>query len=169
VKLLALDPGGTTGWATFELEVREGIYYWKGALKNHFECGQIGNNSNHHLKLWCFLHIQKPDRIICERFDNRDNEFAKIMAREYIGVVKLYCAITNCPVELPGSDRKEWTTNIKLSLLGILATPITTWRHANDASRHLVAWIAIKGEEHYPGIRRPLIAIFKEASEQAES
>jgi hypothetical protein len=132
MRYLALDPGGKTGWVVYENGI--GSY------------GQLGPEL-HHWKLWRLL-LQQDDYmsgrlvVICERFDNRNAEFAVLTSNEYIGVVRLFeqCQMSNGnppQVYYQGSNVKRWATNEKLKKFGALIEPVILNKDANDAMRHL--------------------------------
>lgn len=92
-RILALDPGGTTGWATYTAEKmvnpEGGVEYYK----ERFDCGQIGPQE-HHYKLDRFLGLQHTQEftVVCESFEFRQHDNhrqnVELISREYIGVVK---------------------------------------------------------------------------------
>lgn len=138
MRAVILDPGGTTGYAA--------TWVKQGEL-GPLQTGQIGPG-DHHLELEQFLFNRRmeADRegllIICERYENRNNDFAKLISLEYIGVVKyFYQKYPNSTtlVFQGASQAKNWCTNDKLTKWGWLLTPPTSKenRHANDALRHL--------------------------------
>lgn len=153
MKILVLDPGGTTGWICFEIKYEFGLFHWKELIKDHFKFGQLGDNTEHHEALWQLLLKTQPDIIICEGFSNRDNEFAKQMSLEYIGIVKLYDIFaTRCRLIIRPASNKEFSTDEKLSRLGLFITPKTKWRHALDAMRHFIQWACTDGAKEFPGL-----------------
>lgn len=89
MKILAFDPGGTSGWAR----------YWnENPGTNPWTCGQIGPGE-HHLELYEFLTSQyrschdrrEPLWLIGESFQYRNNlDKAELISCEYIGVMKLF-------------------------------------------------------------------------------
>jgi hypothetical protein len=165
MKILAFDPGGTTGWSRFEAEESYGSPIWRSNLRKHIKFGQIGDNEEHHLLLWKLLMHENADVIICERFDNRDNEFAKLMSREYFGICKLWCELFNRTFVSQGADQaKGFSTDAKLECLGILAVPVHPWRHANDGTRHLVYWIILKSSR-WPLLKGPFLDKLKALAE----
>lgn len=162
MKILAFDPGGTTGWAQFEIEYIDGVPQWQLPLFKHFTCGQIGDNAEHHLLLWKLLMREHPDIVIGERFDNRGNEFARLMSKEYLGILKLWCELFEQEFVSQGaSDAKGWVGNDKLDTLGLLAQPRTKWVHANDALRHMLFFLAVSGIKKHYELSRPFLAALK--------
>jgi hypothetical protein len=165
VKVLALDPGGTTGWAIFDISVDdEGSPVWRKAIRDHFRAGEMGSNREHHKALWSFLIKEHPDLIICERFDNRNNEFAKIVSREYIGIVKLFCLLFHSDLVMQGSDVMVFTDDDKLTKLGIKVTPRSKWEHANDALRHLVRHLCVNGLKNLTTVKFVLLEALRTRS-----
>jgi hypothetical protein len=144
MKIISIDPGGTTGYVIWE----QGIVT---------EWGQIGPDK-HHLDLWNLL--KEKDGywpggdinnaiIVCERFDPRNDDFAKLISKEYIGVVELYeqYVASYCggylkyPVVWVGADKMKWATDDKLERLGLMIKPKVKNKDALAAMRHLVAFI----------------------------
>jgi hypothetical protein len=149
MRIIALDPGGTTGYAVFDWAPGYGLGTY----------GHIGPEE-HHYKLDQFLienekglqPHQAPETdaiIVCENFVHSNNEFAELVSCEYIGVVKRYCQDSNVRLVLqspsikPGKNKnsKGWATDAKLIKLGIFLEPKTKWMHANDAMRHLAYFV----------------------------
>lgn len=138
-KILALDPGGATGWALFhDLH-----------LAAHGQLPGPGPEPGpHHGALWTLLHntwhaapVQGQLHIICERFDHRNREAASLISKEYIGIVKLFLEEVPAYTELTwqGADQaKKFATNEKLRKMGLLISPMIANKHALDAVRHFV-------------------------------
>lgn len=129
MKIIAFDPGGTTGYAVGVLEETEGKLYIS-----------IGQGKSEHLDLWNQLVAAKPDWLIYEKFDYRNRARAglELISREYIGIIKLYAAMYE--VEIEGQTAAQAMghfTDSKLKTLGLYqkARP-----HAMDALRHLLQW-----------------------------
>jgi hypothetical protein len=138
--MLALDPGGTTGW-----------HYSDGDLTAH---GEI-YKQNHHKELFDFLvqaednRVATPLHVVCERFEFRKNERDRdkidYIAGQYEGVVKLFCQqFKGCGVKLIMQSashtvgRKAFfgdgpEGNEKMKQLGLY---FPGERHATDAARH---------------------------------
>lgn len=131
-KILAFDPGGTTGMATYDSLPLSGY--------PHHMSLQIGGGE-HHEELYEALTSHRPDVIVCESFEYR--QFAgvpkakvELVSRDYIGVIKLYAqqhSIT--PVFHTASAAKAFVTDDKLKALDVYKPGNP---HANDAMRHLI-------------------------------
>ena len=141
-RIVALDPGGTTGWATWQDEATGHT----GTPWDHFNIGQIGPEE-HHLELYNWLgHLQVHDyTVVCESFEFRqhDGERAGIslISKEYIGVAKLFAAERmngKRVVEQTAGQAKPFVTNDKLKVMGLY---IPGKKHAMDAMRHLVLYL----------------------------
>jgi len=142
-RVIALDPGGTTGWATYSAQTSS---YISTAGKQYlyadeeWACGQIGPEE-HHLDLYEFLELQHihDTVVVCESFEyrnyrHRDN--LNLMSKEYIGVTKLFGQERDVPVVFQTAGAaKPFVTDQKLKKMGL-------WypgqKHAMDAMRHLV-------------------------------
>src|SRR4051812_23358195 len=102
MRIVALDPGGTTGMAMTD---DKGISV-SGAesARNQFNASwQIHHMGpeEHHKELYQGLMLTRPDVIVCESFEFRQGSQRaniNLMSKEYIGVVKLYRDVTKTPV-----------------------------------------------------------------------
>lgn len=144
--ILALDPGGTTGYCLF-----------RPALQMLPDRGHLGPEE-HHLDLWKFLAdiykatVGTPDKpeelhIVCEQFEFRQTErhrdFINYIPREYIGVVKLFYQTTRSSQYLSpqtpqlhfqsAAQAKGFWTDEKIKKLGLW---VPGQKHAMDATRH---------------------------------
>lgn len=151
MRLIALDPGGSTGFAAWE----NGEIIKEGTL-----------TGDHYHQLWSLLFevdqgMKGELLIICERFDNRGKIDAKLVSLEYIGVVKLYSQMSMAKVAWQSPSIKPsrgqgkglgWADNKKLSATGLIKTPISSYPHLNDAYRHLLFYIC-----HYKGMDQELM------------
>jgi len=142
VKVIALDPGGTTGWA-------------KGLIRDGKMYVVSGQDEWDHFDIFKELsEVTKPDIIVCERFDyrkgGRKQEGVELISREYIGVVRLYALMfpntPNGPLQLYMQMPSEgvggyWKEDAQLKKDGVfmIGKP-----HANDAMRHLLQWYTFK-------------------------
>lgn len=141
-RVLALDPGGTTGWSRYdalylpdpendgELELVEAEW--------HF--GHIGPHE-HHLELDNFLgemHIHNFE-LVWESFEFRQGkqrENINLMSREYIGVAKRFVQERHVQAySQTAGTGKGFVDDNKLRVMGLYHSG---WKHANDATRHLV-------------------------------
>jgi hypothetical protein len=139
MKVIALDPGVTTGYATGIIEQGEPM----GVLS-----GQAKWNEK---DLYDNLVQGSPDIIIYEEFDHRPQRFygkgdyykVELFPRNLIGVINLYVqqqflgickVVTQKPAKALGGFYKS---NDVLKEHGVykVANP-----HANDAMRHLLTW-----------------------------
>lgn len=161
-RIMALDPGGTTGWAscTYPNHPNDLSLPNSPLLLSdfRFECGQIGPEE-HHKNLWDFLTINVDSRsiLVCESFEfrqhlNPDKAKMKVelISKEYIGLAKLFCELIDVPIYFQtASTAKNFIpdkgpqSNVKLKQLGVYK-PITTHVHAMDAMRHLLYYMVFK-------------------------
>jgi hypothetical protein len=140
-KLIALDPGGSTGIAVWD------------PTKMVIPYTQTLGPHSHHYELFVFLRESTAltfdrTRIICESFDYRksDEQREKIeyISAEYIGIVKLYTEMNNIPLITPSAALgKGFWTNQKLKAIGM------TWntKHEADALRHLVRFVSFQAKD----------------------
>lgn len=134
--IIAFDPGGTTGWATYE--------------DGEFDRGQIGHE-NHHRELYEMLESVGPDVVCYETFTyqiRNKHKYAaaavNLISVEYIGVIKLWHQMqqrTNIElVARHASHAKSTWTDDKLKALGLW---VPSNPHAMDATRHLLAHLIV--------------------------
>lgn len=146
-RVIALDPGGTTGWATATWDKMPIVEGGKPEQMNwQTASGQLGPDE-HHVQLYELLEMQRVQeyRVISESFeyrlmDRRDRQGVSLMSKEYIGVAKLYCW-TELGVDLiqfQAGQSKPFTTDAVLKKLGLWS-----WRdkHAMDAYRQLFFYL----------------------------
>lgn len=173
LNIIGLDPGGTTGWVLYTADILHHPVDPDLAVSTleffneKYITGQMGPGP-HHMELWHFLeqHTTRNTIIVCESFEFRKNDRDAtrdnivLVSKEYIGVVNLYEqyyheTTSNQPGEfrvryqtagnvIPGPSRKAFWTNDKLEAVGRLTKPVTPWRHANDAMRHLLYYMVFK-------------------------
>lgn len=147
MKLLGVDPGGTTGLALYDTETYEFEFPYDG---------QLGPKPHHH-RLFDTVHLFEVDRIICERFDYRRNlTNANLIPVEYIGVLKAAAVSVRVTTgheaefilqkQLKGK-RGLWTDE-KLEAVGLLK-PITKWGHRNDAVRQVLYYLTTQMNDMY--------------------
>ena len=131
---MALDPGGTTGWAYFNPA-------WSGV-----ECGQI--LGQHHMRLYEKLEELQPQLIVSESFQFRqfegfDKSKVVLDSVEYIGIVKLYAQIERVSLVFQtASTAKHFVADLKLRRMGWYK-PTAGMVHARDALRHLLYYLVV--------------------------
>lgn len=148
-RVIALDPGGTTGWATYSAhwDKELNLFTTNGSDLYPWACGQL--EGKHHSQLEHLLGLQHVQHywVVCERFDDRSTGHAvNLVAREYIGVVERFCQDRHVPMvrQLPATA-KGFVKNQNLKNLDLWDG--VKWKHAMDARRHLL-WYLIHGEPH---------------------
>ena len=134
LRLLALDPGATTGWAIFT----------KGAVGERYTSGQVAQD-----KVWDLLQTARWGQngpidltIICESFQHRQLPKVDLSPVEVIGVVKEWARQNKVEIvwQTPAQGKAFWDDN-RLAKLDLLRKPKTNWRHANDAMRHILWYL----------------------------
>lgn len=124
--ILALDPGGTTGWKAFNHEDTTMHGGFLGPLP-------------HHVELWGFLDSTAPSVVICESFQHSEKTGLKLISAEYIGIVKLWCKLNDIPyVPQTSSEGKGFWTDDKLRRVGLYVVN----KHIRDATRHLLHYLS---------------------------
>jgi hypothetical protein len=163
-RIVALDPGGTTGWATFTAShmppLEEGE---PGELVNgQWTCGQIGPDDHHNLLDAMLGNFQVSEyRIVCESFEyrNRSRAGLELVSCEYIGVTKRFCQERDVPLRLQTASMGKITPNsfvkkINLERLG-LWTP--GYKHAMDGYGHLLYYLMHSKDHLFDTLRYDLL------------
>lgn len=139
--VIALDPGGTTGWSMFRAEVMP-TPDGEELFNARWSQGQLGPHE-HHDQLYGFLELQQTMQtyVICEGFEYRNRARAGLVlvSKEYIGVAKLFCIRNKVSYgEQTAAQGKGFVKDANIKKLGM-------WMpgkpHANDATRHLLWWL----------------------------
>lgn len=167
-RVLALDPGGTTGWSTYTAQRMSAPSETLGAPEvweyydEKWDCGQIGPDE-HHQELFDFLGSMQTQEfvIVCESFEfrnqsggSRDRDNIELISKEYIGIVKLFQRQRMVmPVSASGSQQLVMQTagkakgfipdkgpqaNKKIKDAGLW---YPNSKHAMDATRHLLWYL----------------------------
>lgn len=148
IRIMALDPGGTTGWASWTAERIQGVAADSFEYKNvTWDNGQLG--PEHHKLLWSVLELMHVEncRIVCERFEYRNTSRAGLVldSREYIGIAKLFSQERGVPLEFQNaSEAKGFVRDSHLKRLALWSSG---YPHANDAMRHLLFYLTNKFED----------------------
>lgn len=154
-RVIALDPGGATGWATYSsVLMPDGKHY-----DEEFTCGTL-DHEDHHLDLYGLLGLQHVQNyiVVTESFEFRQNDGDRtgieLISREYIGVAKLFGQERKVKVvKQTASTAKKFMpdkgpmANKHLRVMG-LWVPGRENRHAMDAYRHLVYYL-VNRERRY--------------------
>lgn len=140
--IVALDPGGTTGWAYFRatklLNTEDQAEYYDES----WSCGQLGPGK-HHKQLYDMLGLQHTDEyhIVCESFEyrNKTRPGLELVSREYIGVTELFCQERNVPLHMQSASMgKGFVRDTNIKRLGLWSVG---WKHAMDSYRHLLCYM----------------------------
>jgi hypothetical protein len=131
MRIIAFDPGGEhTGWAIWD------------EFGHFIGFGQIEEEPAHAI-LWRFLHSSNANIIVYEQFDKETaNPGANLDAIEYIGTIKTYAQINSVRLVAQQRSIKKWATNEKLKQVGVAHKNWHTERHAADAQRHILYFLA---------------------------
>lgn len=139
MKVIALDPGVTTGYAVGLIAAGQPM----GVISGQFKWNELG--------LYNELVSGRPDIVIYEAFESgKDNPYRKktnygydveLFSRNLIGVIRLYCMqhpeismYEQTPSKGLGGTFKSLSTLQKHGVHKV-ANP-----HADDAMRHLLQW-----------------------------
>lgn len=132
--VLALDPGGTTGWAFFDPK-SVSVF-----------CGQL--LGEHHKMLWNHIEEWAPELIVCESFQFRqfegfDKSKVVLDSVEYIGILKLHEQMYHTPLVFQtASTAKHFVADMKLQRMDWYKRT-AGMVHARDALRHLLYHLVV--------------------------
>lgn len=157
-RILALDPGGTTGVASAQMPASRD---YSSLDDIFFGADQLGPHE-HHIELYDLLHRQHSYaqqegvdlKIVCEKFEfrqhisqNHTKTKVELISREYIGIVRLFCAQFEIPLAMQSASQakdfipdKGPQANVRLKQLDLY---IPGQVHSNDAKRHLLRYMVI--------------------------
>lgn len=152
MRVLALDPGVTTGLVLAEVLTGESMYsptFQYDTIENErvmnprlhvIEAEQPRFDTRDMLK---YLHEQAPDEIVCESFEFRQGKAitgADLTSKEIIGVVKTYAMLKDVPLHFQtAAVGKGHFTDEKLRENDMW---FVGKHHARDAARHLLYWFS---------------------------
>lgn len=156
MKIVALDPGGTTGVSIFDSQGQAPTAIAGKDLHLFFTMRQL--TGEHHYSLWDMLEVGRPHTVIYERFMYQRRELDQgvslvLDSLEYIGVTKLWyqsmaerhdmgheAAFTpELVCQTPAQAKNLWTDD-KLKTLELYSKGAP---HANDATRHLLYYLLV--------------------------
>jgi hypothetical protein len=142
--IFAIDPGPHTGifWSDSDGYDSQTLDLDKAPSELHM---------TQHECLWDWLtnHIRKGDEVVCEKFEYQkdkaqEREALNFDAGEYVGVVKIWCALNNIPLHMQSpsmvvsKEGKTFWNDDKLKRVGL-------WkgrsRHERDATRHFLYFV----------------------------
>lgn len=146
MRIVAFDPGGTTGWVTHTLfldKVKSNVDIAKSVTRGEFK-------GKHHNELWSLLYEFNPDILVYERFDYQirtdesGHERLNIVldSVEYIGIFELWdqqhekCLLVP-QQQMKGRGGSQWTDE-KLKHIGMY---VEGSEHINDAQRQLLSYV----------------------------
>jgi len=133
-RIIALDPGGTTGWATAIIEDH---------TLETIECGQGVFTA---LGLWTMFIAYAPHYIVCETFRYRTQSRAglDLSSMKWIGICELYTEQSGdaCLLKMQEpSEGKGFWHNGKLKDAGLY---VPGKPHSMDGLRHLLYFLTFK-------------------------
>lgn len=141
-RIIGLDPGGTTGWATYSYSADTDKFYW--------DCGQLGPKK-HHLELEALLEMEqvKDYTIVCESFEYRNASRAGLVlvSNQYIGVVENFCQKRNVKLVMQTASvgkitKKSFVKKENLEKLDLwVKGGGSSWSHAMDAYGHILQYM----------------------------
>lgn len=159
-RVLALDPGGTTGWACYTaLRVVDGsIFRYHDAL---WTCGEVGPD-DHHKTLFDLLDEARYNRyghrvnlsVVYESFEFRQGQQRQnlnLMSKEYIGVIRLFGELYSgerTRVHMAAQTASQGKGFVDDKKLKVMDLYIPGKKHARDATRHLVSYLVNKERRH---------------------
>lgn len=135
-KIIAFDPGGTTGVAIATIRDDQ--------VPPKFSVNQLSQKEHHHqIEILLDAELRGITRkfVIYEAFEYRQNSRAGLVldSREYIGIIKNWTQNNGVPVvSQSAAQGKGFVPDNVLKQLNLYTS---AYRHANDAMRHLIYFI----------------------------
>lgn len=149
MKIVAIDPGETTGWSVWDTETYTKIEGGQTALWEFIDNLQIGLMEDAPR-----LPILRPgavpfadvERIICEDWVIYQKEaeagslnWDKCRTARGIGAIELIARMTGIPITLQGASIKD--AAIAMGAEEQFVAPLHENRHENDSAMHAVFWM----------------------------
>jgi hypothetical protein len=128
MRVVSLDPGGTTGYAIAYIGEPKALFF--SYAQHAWREGQ----------LWDALMKLRPDWLICESFEYRQNSRAglDLTPAHLIGVVRLFAEKSGCKLHMQtASTGKAFYSDSTLKKFLIYNR---SYAHGRDAIRHLLQW-----------------------------
>lgn len=145
-RVVAFDPGGTTGWATYSAErIQIGIDDYE-YFEEQWNCGQLGPGK-HHRELFNFMELEQVEttHYVTESFEYRNaaRSGLVLVSCEYIGVMELFTQGRGLHLtQQTAAKGKGFVKNDNLRKLDLWVTGgADEWRHSMDAYRHLLQFM----------------------------
>lgn len=158
-RILGLDPGGTTGWATFTAESRWSAQEGTTYSKVRWDCGQLADDKHlHHKELDDLLGFMQTDHfiVVCESFEYRNRARAglELISKEYIGVLNLFYQERMQPLgksqqvyyqtaSMGKITQNSFVKKRHLQKLGLWSPGLG---HAMDGYGHILYWMIHTGD-----------------------
>jgi hypothetical protein len=160
-RIVAFDPGGTTGWAYADIRQSTTIEHNRADPVSNdwivtFTQGMIGPH-RHHLELYNFLELIATDdfTIVCESFEYRNDSRPGLVldSKEYIGVIELFHQQRSIPraikyqtasmgkIRSKGHEAGALVKMSNLKQLGLWSLGDHGERHMIDATGHLLSYM----------------------------
>lgn len=149
MKIVAVDPGETTGWSVWETEGLKKLDGGQTPLWEFIDDLQIALMENNEL-----LEITRPsalpfvgvERIICEDWVIYQKEaeagalnWDKCRTARGIGAIELIARITGTPITLQGANIKD--AAVAMGAEDQFVSPLHENRHENDSTMHAVFYM----------------------------
>lgn len=128
MKILAIDPGVTTGMARLN------------RTPDKFEIIETWEEKFSHRDFWDELHIEVPNLIIIENFIHTQVSRVNLYPAELIGIASLFVEIMHwVPIQLvkQNPDKRKWWTMEKIKAINLWESGKP---HAMDALKHLLVY-----------------------------
>lgn len=136
-RIVSLDPGGTTGWATFTSD----------GVTAQWLCGQLAGQHHDRLDAMLGTFHTEEYHIVCESFEYRNVSRAGLVldSVEYIGVMKRFCQNRGVSYTMQTASQGKVGTRpnafVKKSNLEKLGLWSPGNIHAMDAYGHLLYYM----------------------------
>jgi hypothetical protein len=140
LRILGLDPGGTTGWAIIEYDDSSVKLIDKGQTKGALD----GFLNDFNLEV-----LNQYDQIVCESFTLREGIYGADLSPVYIiGALQALLHNTGKIVNYQEPKLKPLCDNDRLKMMGLYTAG---QGHAMDAVRHAI--IYLRNKKHLPTLK----------------
>ena len=126
-RLLAVDPGETTGWAYFE----NGILRSSGQIA-HRDLGIMSTKIQELIGDILPTHVVAEDYKVY-RSKAKSHSWSGLYTPKLLGAIEFICGMSNIPLTLQMASSKQFCTDAKLKIWGYYCKGNP---HTNDAIRH---------------------------------
>lgn len=148
-RVLALDPGETTGWCLMQLVKGNSDVLRAAEVRPSYCAGQVLTSPVEHAVtiLTKLIDEQKPDHIVYEDYKvyawkTKDHSWASLHTPQLIGTIRTIASQKGIPTSCEMAQQpKQFVTDEKLREWGIYLRGL---KHARDAMKHAIYFLLFR-------------------------